>query len=324
MTMPSAYFEAGCYGKLPSMGDFVSHNAGSTELEAFNKWVREGIYFAKTQVGSEWNRIFMDTSSYQFLFRPGGANRFLVGAMIPSQDKSQRMYPFTVSIVVDQLRFGNRPALAIPAIFSEFLGKTNSFIESAFIGGPLNEIVEQVKDLKVPVSFDHDLEMKQYRTYLEMTSLGSFWEKTFADPHDARKFLVFENLREVLKPFKNRTPTHHAPGLRFPLPSMNSHFHYEVTFWLHIMQCLHGHPFEIPVMFWTAPHVTGPRYLFIFFAQPKAKDFLHLLKPELESDTICILEENGLEKGLPDNFKSLLDKHDQMLSQFVDSLSRLG
>ncbi|MGH7450302.1 MAG: TagF domain-containing protein, partial [bacterium] len=42
--MSSANFPAGCFGKLPSYGDFIRHNAASREALDFDQWIQQGLH----------------------------------------------------------------------------------------------------------------------------------------------------------------------------------------------------------------------------------------------------------------------------------------
>src|SRR5512135_429236 len=109
-----------CLGKLPSQADFIRFNAASPEALAFDEWLHHGLYFARTQLGTGWEQAFANAPSYRFIFNPEQAGRFLAGVMQASQDRSQRRYPFLVSLILDRHWFRDGDAYLAPSAFSSF------------------------------------------------------------------------------------------------------------------------------------------------------------------------------------------------------------
>lgn len=325
--MSSVLFPAMCFGKLPSHGDFVRHNAASREVLAFDEWIHQGMYFSKTQCGTQWDQTFASSPRYRFLYSPENADRCLVGFMQPSHDKSLRRYPFLVSLLVDRRRFNGGIHL-LPLSLAHFLDEGSRLVERAMNGMESREIAEQTHALSVseldPASPD-----ASYRgEFLDTTTQEQFWTSLFDSFTDPRKFLVMKNLGDTLQPFKHRGLHRLTLGFRFPLSNDSRSSGFEVGFWLQLCQAMLGSFPGTPILFWNAPQNGTRGYLFVFFRPPSPKAYLKLLRPEVENEAVCVVDEEGKEKNtnvaqaLPNDVRTLLDTAAMPLSRFLQEFSR--
>ncbi len=86
--MPEIRF--GCFGKLPTYGDFVSLNAEGAEAQAFTGWLADGTSAMPPDA------VVAADQTIAFAWRPPGTRRALVGAMWPSSDAAGRRFPFAI------------------------------------------------------------------------------------------------------------------------------------------------------------------------------------------------------------------------------------
>lgn len=326
--MSDVLFPAVCFGKLPSHGDFIRHNAASREVLGFDEWIHQGLYFARTQCGSNWDQIFASSRRYHFLFYPENAERLLVGLMQPSHDKSMRRYPFFVSLLIDRRRSVDGQAFLLPVVLSEFFDRGNSFLQRALNGMDAREIADQTESLGV-ARLDHAGAATSYRDqFLQRVTMIDFWKALWSDPEDPRKYLIFKNLGETLQPFKSRGVHRLTLGLRFPLSGNNQAAAFEVCFWAQVCLTMLDASSLIPVLFWSTPREGSSQHLYIFFRQPSARTFLQLLRPDVASESICVVDEEGKEKlaTLPGSFstqyRSLVDSSGETPAQFLEKLQR--
>lgn len=326
--MPVSGSSALCFGKLPSHADFIRFNAASREVLAFDEWLHHGLYFARTQMGQTWEQAFARSPQYHFLFYPENAERFLAGVMQASQDKSQRKYPFLVSMLMDRRLFPDSQVYLAPIVFSEFFERARQIVDRALGGLEMREISDQTQALNVPV-LDHGTTESRYREeYLDALSVREFWQRLFGSFEDPRKYLLFKNLTEVLLPLRHRSLSRMNLGLRFPLSKGGDTTAFEVCFWLHVSMALLDASPGTPFLFWNLPHSDAAGYLFLFFRQPSARNFLQLIRPEAENDTICAMDEEGKEKlatvaqTLSYSHRALLEAGDEKLSHFLHGLKK--
>jgi type VI secretion system ImpM family protein len=315
-----------CFGKLPSHADFIRFNAASREALALDEWLHHGLYFARTQLGVGWEQDFTHAPTYRFVFNPESADRFLAGVMQPSQDKSQRSYPFLVSLLLDHRWLRDSDAHLAPAAFSSFFEGAGRLIRDATNGLEMREIADQTQALNCPEP-DRGAVMGQYnKEFLEPFAVISFWQELFGSFDDPRKFLLFNNLADVLLPVRNRSFRRMNLGLRFPLLKSGQRADYMACFWLNITLTMLGTMPGWPFLFWNTPVNGAPGYLFLFFRQPSPKNFLQLLKPGADTESICAVDEEGKEAlgnaaaKIPSALRGLLEKREGSLSGFLKGL----
>ncbi|MGH7601379.1 MAG: type VI secretion system-associated protein TagF, partial [bacterium] len=294
--MTTSQLSVGCFGKLPHFGDFVKHNAGNREMQAFDQWLQQGILAGKAQVREGWNSAYNRAPAYHFLFHSEGAERLLVGIFQPSQDKSERKYPFFVSVLLGRAHLEKDWLSLIPVIFTPFFTQTRQFIQDARKGTTMPEIVSHTENLRLAFGGALEHEADRHRDYLAATTSESFWQQLFGNFNDPRKYLLFKNLNEILQPFRQGDPSHLTLGLRFPLGTNEKATGHDAAFWQQVCMRLLRYPGIVPVAFWTVPEVGKNAHLFLFFRPPAAKNFVQLVQPDLPSDIVCELEEEGKDK----------------------------
>ncbi len=324
--MANTYFPAGAFGKLPQFGDFFKHNAGTREMLAFDQWLQQGIFHAKMQLKQEWDAAFDAAPAQHFLFYADNPERFLLGIFQPSQDKAVRKYPFWVSLQVERSGLGDALVPLTPVIFSSFFTQAQALMQDVRNGLSMPEIITHVEALKVPVSAHLQNEIRKHRNFLDAATLGSLCANVFGSFEDQRKYLLIKNLLDVLLPLRRQDLGRINLGLRFPLgadPNTRSH---EACFWLNACSRLLGNPVMTPILFWSAPLVEKKAHLYFYFRPPSAKNFLQLVRPETQSDSVCELEEEGLanlagaEQGLAAPYRTLLQTPGVSLSEFLQRL----
>jgi type VI secretion system ImpM family protein len=318
--MSSANFPAGCFGKLPSYGDFIRHNAASREALDFDQWIQQGLYKVKERCKRHkdlpadflWDLAFQEASSHHFLFHPAeSADRFLIGHMKPSHDQSKRRYPFLVFTQADR-RIADQVKL-VPLAFARFFGQALEFVQLAEKQGlEPPAIAKNLDYLHVPVAFDWKRLADQYYAKIGDIMLEDLFTRLFGGFEDARKYLLFKNLKEVLRP-----PHHKVPlGARFPLSPQRELIAYEACFWLQVSLRLLDNPPVIPVFFWTVVEENKPKpaYLYFFLRRPSSHLFELLVNAQWQSETICKLDEEDKGKmsaaaeSLPPAYRDMLER----------------
>ncbi len=79
---------AGCFGKLPTAGDYVSHGTDGREIESLMAWLEGAASGLRSRTVSE-------TQVVRYLWPDEAGRGALVGALWPSRDKAGRRFPFT-------------------------------------------------------------------------------------------------------------------------------------------------------------------------------------------------------------------------------------
>lgn len=113
-TSRSTAGKLGCFGKLPTYGDFMSLNADQPEATALVNWLQEGVAEMASPGSIAADQVI------HFIWQPPDARRTLVGALWPSADAAGRRFPFVLFVgVAGGLleRYGPRAILAAESLW---------------------------------------------------------------------------------------------------------------------------------------------------------------------------------------------------------------
>ncbi|MFC1851283.1 type VI secretion system-associated protein TagF, partial [candidate division CSSED10-310 bacterium] len=232
--------KSACFGKLPAFADFVRYNAGSQEALAFDQWVQQGINFARKKLNKEWDRIFINAPSYHFVFSPEKAAHYVVGIIHPSADKSERKFPFVVFTLVSKLKFNQIIPALVPIIFQPFFEKAEELIQQALAGMLYEDMISRLDNIPVPDPSKFHAAEKEYRELLSQTTMESFLSQVWGRADDERKYVLMNNLLELLLPLQRSNPARFSLGLKFPLPSDQKVQALNASFWVKLSQHLTG------------------------------------------------------------------------------------
>jgi type VI secretion system protein ImpM len=92
----------GFYGKIPSIGDFVSRHLPRTFVEPWDQWLQDSISTSREQLGNHWLDAYLTGPIWRFALSSGvcGENAW-IGLVMPSVDNVGRYFPFTLATPVD-------------------------------------------------------------------------------------------------------------------------------------------------------------------------------------------------------------------------------
>ncbi len=87
---------AGCYGKIPSLGDFLSRNLPATFVEGWDGWLRR-VMAGCAQSGGDWSDRYLGSPIWRFVLSAGaGGGHARAGILVPSVDRIGRCFPLTI------------------------------------------------------------------------------------------------------------------------------------------------------------------------------------------------------------------------------------
>jgi type VI secretion system protein ImpM len=95
----------GWYGKLPNLGDFASRRLPADFIDAWDRWLQEGLHAARTALGDvRWREVYLVAPVLRFWLAPGvlGAGGW-AGLVMPSIDRVGRHFPLTLARPDDSL-----------------------------------------------------------------------------------------------------------------------------------------------------------------------------------------------------------------------------
>lgn len=86
--------EFGFYGKMPSLGDFVTRSLPRDQVGVVDEWMQEGL-FALRSITDSWLDSYLVAPVWQFVLPAGvWAAVPLCGVLMPSVDRVGRYFPF--------------------------------------------------------------------------------------------------------------------------------------------------------------------------------------------------------------------------------------
>lgn len=93
---------AGWYGKIPSLGDFISRRLPSDFIRTWDNWLQQAIATSRAQMGEQWLDSYMTSPIWRFILMPGICGDTLwAGILMPSVDKVGRCFPLMIAIPLD-------------------------------------------------------------------------------------------------------------------------------------------------------------------------------------------------------------------------------
>ena len=315
-------FKIGFFGKLPNYADFIKYNASNDEVLDFDEWIQQGLIIAEERLQSEWSEAYKLMPMYCFLFPSEDSKNLLIGNLHSSFDLSGRKYPFMVSLNIENFDVTENNIYHLPLIYKEFLDKSELFIHNAFDINIFENLTLQFDQIDYNLDNSRDSIIQRYDEFLLSTNYEEFWNQIGSSSENSSKYLLFKNLNDILSPFRNQDISNLSLGLRFPLSNGDKHY-FETAFWIHTsMQICNKFNF-VPFVFWS----TQVPYCVLYFKKPSASDFTSLIKPEMDWDTICVLDREGNRENLLDNipneYKSIFQIPNLTLSGFLQELKTI-
>lgn len=125
----------GCFGKIPTQGDFVRHHAEPFVYAGLDRWLQEGI--------ATLTRTGVELSPSRFLFLAGDA--MLGGVLVPSRDRVGRRFPLAVFVVVAN---AGDPAPLSPLLLGDFMTAAEAVADVAVRGMDLTALRQHVDSLR--------------------------------------------------------------------------------------------------------------------------------------------------------------------------------
>ena len=102
LTMPETAPIAGWYGKIASMGDFVGRRLPQDFINAWDRWLQQGLTASRASLGSRWLDIYLTSPIWRFTLLPGViGDKTWIGIFMPSVDKVGRYFPLSIVLGLD-------------------------------------------------------------------------------------------------------------------------------------------------------------------------------------------------------------------------------
>jgi type VI secretion system protein ImpM len=92
----------GLYGKIPSLGDFITRRLPRGFIAPWETWMQEAMTNSREQLGDIWLDNYLTSPLWRFALSPGiCGEQGWAGILMPSVDRVGRYYPFTLAARLD-------------------------------------------------------------------------------------------------------------------------------------------------------------------------------------------------------------------------------
>jgi type VI secretion system ImpM family protein len=307
----------GYYGKLPVSAEFIRCQASGTEIDELDQWFREGMYYAKSHLGSSWPVEFVKGDPWGFLYLPRENGRFLTGMLKPSCDKAGREFPFLLYLILNREEFREIPWSA-PMHFKDFFEQGYRVLSDADAESDFARLQFRLQALS-PVQGPEDSSIEaRYRTELLHRRMKEHWAELFGEFDCPGKYQVFEWLFH--QGSEGTTWERHLEA-KLPLLLLNKEEAYDLPFWIDVASRSWGRSLEAGILLWNRRPSKVLPLLFVSFEQPTPELLLCLIRPDHWSTRLSGRVEAAGQ--LTDAERALLDDGDVTLEAFLHRLSSL-
>ncbi|MGI4837114.1 MAG: type VI secretion system-associated protein TagF [Janthinobacterium lividum] len=88
----------GFYGKLASLGDFVSRDLPREFIQPWDSWLAAGLHSSQQHLGDQWLEAYLISPLWRFTLASGVCGQdSMAGVIMPSVDRVGRYFPLTVA-----------------------------------------------------------------------------------------------------------------------------------------------------------------------------------------------------------------------------------
>lgn len=308
----------GYYGKLPLSAEFIRCQASGAEIDDLDRWLREGMYHAKSQLGSAWSKDFAQGDPWGFLYMPRQGRRFLTGLIKPSQDKAGREFPFFVYVLLDREEFHELPWCA-PMHFKEFFAQSYRVLADADAESDLARLQFRLQALTPVEEPEISSIESRYHAELLHRRLRDHWADLFGESENSGKCQVVRSLLQRGAGLNFSNPLQWIA--RFPLSSSSKDETYDLPFWMDVASHASDHKLDAGLLCWNRWRVSGKPVLFASLEYPNPQLLQYLIHPESWESGQAGVGTEGEE--LSDAARALLDDGEVTLEAFLQRVSCL-
>jgi type VI secretion system protein ImpM len=316
--VPAAPPQIGCFGKLPSTGDFIRLNAGGEEVASFDRWLGGALDFARKQLAEAFEAVYPHSFGLFIHHGEGKGSdppaRGLIGAWAASGDNAGRMYPMTVFGSYDYNQLVATGA-ALPLALWPLL---TAAYELATSGRTLSAdtFLEQTARIVPPSLEDPEAASAVYRGWLATQQMKALWETAFGT--ELTRFWVLHNIMASVEPFRGQELPKTGLCIRLPLGAGDA---YAVAVWMDMTLRLAQWGRTLLNAFWV-PQKTA----LIHLGAPHIASFREMIAPTGNADHVADLcgapsmDEQRARSALGPRLDALVARTDLTLASFLDGL----
>jgi type VI secretion system protein ImpM len=302
----------GYYGKLPLSSEFIRCQASGAEIDELDLWLREGMYHAKSVLGTSWPTAFTQADTWSFLYLSPGRERLLMGLLRPSQDRAGREFPFLIYLIVNREEFIPNPGCA-PLQFKEFFVQGDRVVTLIAAESDFNRLRFRLEALSPVEESETNSGQHEYQSLLRHRRSRDHWNDLFGEDGQKQSDQLFRHLLHAAgAPDTNRLR-------RFPLFQLSKEETYDLPFWIDVMAYVSGRQFDTGMLLWNRNPSKVKPVLIVSGKLPTPELLLEVIHPERSQDgteaVAAPIEE------LTDAQRALLEDGDVTVEAFLHKLS---
>jgi type VI secretion system protein ImpM len=90
--------QVGFFGKLPTLGDFLSRRLDAGFIELWDRWLQQGLTTAREHLGAAWSACYETAAPWRFALEAGACGeQARLGVMLAARDRVGRQFPMTIA-----------------------------------------------------------------------------------------------------------------------------------------------------------------------------------------------------------------------------------
>lgn len=237
----------GYFGKLPSRADFVRTPESQPLMVVLDRWAGQGLQLLARDPG--WKRLYDDAPPLHFAFLGSRSRSAIAGHLMPSQDSSQRRFPFLAATrfeVAQPLAFIGRSPLALSRLWAGMARNARRAVTTEDPTEPLHTLA----DSRIAIIADPKFHDTPFDDFIELQDLGGLQTLLRQSGHPALRLrLLLPALGLLLQPVLAGGPAQVDKGLALPLPRDPLYRPLVAAFWLDLISGFLGRAdFELALL----------------------------------------------------------------------------
>lgn len=165
-------FSSGYFGKLPEFNDFIKFNAGSAEILFIDRWLQDGLAYARLKSKSEWKEKYEYLQPTCFFIPVPSSERIAAGMLYAGKDKSNREFPFLIFSLLSGKYFNE--LYLIPAELQQIIFTLDELLRKE---EDINSLNNALKSYNIVFPEKETLK-NRFNQYLLNTHINEFLTRT--------------------------------------------------------------------------------------------------------------------------------------------------
>ncbi len=300
----------GYFGKLPIFNDFVKYNAGNQEIIVMDNWLQEGMVLAKQKLKNDWKLVYRNSLPLSFFYPFTGTDKFISGVIYPSNDKSDRDFPFLIFFDFNKNIFDRISFFLEPLFFNNEFRSFDQVFNNISINTSISDLTENINQISANISEEKVNE--HYQAFINSSLQEDYWLRILKDFIDEQKYFIINN---ILNPeIKNSTL-----ALKFDFTSTDENSVLDMCFLINMVFVSKGNSF-LPAVFWTKD-VHNNLSLYIFPSKPSPLNYLDMICPTENSGRIFNVNDKIGFSQVSSSIKDFLNNDEKNLKDLLQILN---